>query len=124
MIGGTRGGYYHDELVGAAARRWLRMKASDLAAEDTPWFLAVNLVNPHDVMFFDTDRPGEVVQMGVYDLAGRRVLNRQVTCDGRGQAVFYFEGLDQKGRLLAAGVYRVVAREGTRRASRSVTLLK
>ena len=62
VIGLTLGGYRSDELIGAVTRRWLRQRAQDLAAEGTPWFLAVNLVNPHDVMFFDTDRPGEAVQ--------------------------------------------------------------
>lgn len=59
VIGMTLGGYRSDEVIGALTRRWLRMRAQDLAEEGTPWFLAVNLVNPHDVMFFDTDLPGE-----------------------------------------------------------------
>ncbi|MDX2380164.1 MAG: sulfatase-like hydrolase/transferase [Acidimicrobiia bacterium] len=62
VIGMTLGGYRSDEVIGAVTRRWLRLRAQDLAAEETPWFLAVNLVNPHDVMFFDTDLPGEAVQ--------------------------------------------------------------
>ncbi|MGI9621241.1 MAG: sulfatase-like hydrolase/transferase [Acidimicrobiales bacterium] len=62
VIGMTLGGYRSDELIGAVTRRWLRLRAQDLRAEGTPWFLAVNLVNPHDVMFFDTDLPGEAVQ--------------------------------------------------------------
>ena len=33
-------------------------KGRELAAENKPWFLTVNLVNPHDVMFYDTDAPG------------------------------------------------------------------
>lgn len=41
---------------------WLRGKGRELAAEGKPWFLAVNLVNPHDVMFYDTDAPGSPVQ--------------------------------------------------------------
>jgi arylsulfatase len=41
---------------------WLRGRGSELAAQRKPWFLAVNLVNPHDIMFLDTDRPGEPVQ--------------------------------------------------------------
>jgi len=63
IIGGTRGGYNHDEIIGAAARRWMRMRGQELAAEGTPWFLAVNLVNPHDVMHVNTDLPGEPAQM-------------------------------------------------------------
>jgi len=27
-----------------------------------PWFMAVNLVNPHDTMFYNTDAPGQNVQ--------------------------------------------------------------
>ena len=37
-------------------------KGRALAAEGKPWFLAVNLVNPHDVMYYNTDAPGTVVQ--------------------------------------------------------------
>ena len=62
VIGMTLGGYRSDEVIGAMARRWLRLRGQDLAEEGKPWFLAVNLMNPHDVMFFDTDRPGESVQ--------------------------------------------------------------
>jgi len=41
---------------------WLRGKGRDLAAQGKPWFMAVNLVNPRDVMFYDTDAPGTPVQ--------------------------------------------------------------
>jgi arylsulfatase len=41
---------------------WMRGRGRELSAAGKPWFLAVNLVNPHDVMFFNTDRPGEDVQ--------------------------------------------------------------
>ena len=44
------------------AVNWLRGQGMELAAERKPWFLAVNLVNPHDIMFLNTDRPGEPVQ--------------------------------------------------------------
>ena len=58
IIAHTRGGYLHDGVIAAMASSWLRGKGRDLAAEGKPWFLAVNLVNPHDVMFYDTDAPG------------------------------------------------------------------
>jgi arylsulfatase A-like enzyme len=41
---------------------WLRTKAPELKAQGQLWFMAVNLVNPHDVMFVNSDAPGEVVQ--------------------------------------------------------------
>jgi len=72
-IGGPHGGYFHDELVAAGARRWLKLRGRELGDEGTPWFLAVNLINPHDVMFFDTDLPGEPVQTAagtMFDVVG------------------------------------------------------
>lgn len=62
IIAHTQGGYLHDGMIAAAAASWLRGKASELAKQNKPWFLAVNLVNPHDVMFYDTDEPGESLQ--------------------------------------------------------------
>ena len=62
IIAHTQGGYLHDGITTAMAGSWLRGKARELAAANRPWFLAVNLVNPHDVMFYDTDAPGTPVQ--------------------------------------------------------------
>ena len=62
IIAHDRGGYLHDGLISAMAVNWLRGQGMELAAERKPWFLAVNLVNPHDIMFLNTDRPGERVQ--------------------------------------------------------------
>jgi arylsulfatase len=58
IIAHTQGGYLHDGVISAMAGSWLRGKGRELAAAGKPWFLAVNLVNPHDVMFYDTDAPG------------------------------------------------------------------
>ena len=62
IIAHTQGGYLHDGVIAAMAGSWLRGKGRELAAQNKPWFLAVNLVNPHDVMFYDTDAPGTPVQ--------------------------------------------------------------
>ena len=62
IIAHTRGGYLHDGIISAMGVTWLRGHAKELAAQGKPWFLAVNLVNPHDIMFVNTDRPGEKVQ--------------------------------------------------------------
>jgi arylsulfatase len=62
IIAHTQGGYLHDGITTAMASSWLRGKGRELAAESRPWFLAVNLVNPHDVMFYDTDAPGTPVR--------------------------------------------------------------
>jgi arylsulfatase len=58
IIAHHQGGYLHDGVIAAMAGSWLRGKGRELAAQSKPWFLAVNLVNPHDVMFYDTDAPG------------------------------------------------------------------
>ncbi len=62
IIAHTRGGYLHDSIIASMGVSWLRGRGRDLAAEGKPWFLAVNLVNPHDIMFVNTDLPGEKVQ--------------------------------------------------------------
>jgi len=56
IIGMTKGGYKSDEFTTSTAIRWLRTEPPRLA--DKPWFLAVNLVNPHDAMFYNTDARG------------------------------------------------------------------
>ncbi len=62
VIGMTRGGYLNDDVIGAQAQRWLRILGQSLDRQGDPWFLAVNLVNPHDVMFYNTDASGQRVQ--------------------------------------------------------------
>ncbi|CAG0939953.1 Ulvan-active sulfatase [Gammaproteobacteria bacterium] len=62
IIAHHQGGYLHDGVIAAMAGSWLRGRGRELAGQGKPWFLAVNLVNPHDVMFYDTDGPGSTVQ--------------------------------------------------------------
>src|SRR5512135_801770 len=62
IIAHEQGGYRHDGIISAMTVSWLRSRGMDLAASGRPWFLALNLVNPHDVMFIDTDRTGMRVQ--------------------------------------------------------------
>src|SRR5262245_11044511 len=62
IIAHTQGGYLHDGIIAAMAGSWLRGKGRELAAGGKPWFLALNLVNPHDVMYYNTDVPGTTVQ--------------------------------------------------------------
>jgi arylsulfatase len=62
VVGDTLGGYVTDQFVTATAQGWLRRKGQSLNEEGRPWFMALCLVNPHDVMFYDTDRPGRPVQ--------------------------------------------------------------
>jgi len=62
IIAHDRGGYLHDALIAGMGASWLRGRGRDLADAGKPWFLAVNLVNPHDIMFYDTDAPGSPVK--------------------------------------------------------------
>nr|VFJ42289.1 MAG: arylsulfatase [Candidatus Kentron sp. FW] len=52
-------GYYHDETIAATTIGWLRRQGQELNDAGNPWFLAVNFVNPHDIMFYgDAERAG------------------------------------------------------------------
>jgi len=62
IIGNSKGGYFYDSITAGQTVNWLRSKGQPMQAQNKPWFLAVNLVNPHDVMFIDTDKPNEKVQ--------------------------------------------------------------
>lgn len=62
IIAHTEGGYLHDDVISAMTRSWLRGKGEQLRQENKPWFMAVNLVNPHDVMYYNTDLEGKKEQ--------------------------------------------------------------
>jgi arylsulfatase len=66
IIGHTLGGYYFDHLVAGSAITWMRRKGRVLQDEGKPWALFASLVNPHDIMYFNTDAPGENVQNSGY----------------------------------------------------------
>ena len=62
IIGHTLGGYQFDNLVAGSAVTWLRRNGRPLSDDGKPWCLFVSLVNPHDIMYFNTDLPGQRVQ--------------------------------------------------------------
>lgn len=62
VLAHTLGGYTHDHMIAGSAVSWLRDKGRALNAAEQPWALFVSLVNPHDIMYFNTDAPGEAVQ--------------------------------------------------------------
>jgi arylsulfatase len=62
LVGHQLGGYRFDHLIAGSAITWLRNKGQGLSQAGKPWALTVSLVNPHDVMYFNTDAPGEKVQ--------------------------------------------------------------
>jgi arylsulfatase A-like enzyme len=62
LIDRTLGGYNFDDTTTAFSTRWFRTKGEELRTAGKPWYLAVNFVNPHDVMFVNSDLPGETIQ--------------------------------------------------------------
>ena len=62
IIGHTLGGYEFDQIIGSSAITWLRRVGKPLTNDRKPWSLFVSLVNPHDIMYFNTDLPGQMVQ--------------------------------------------------------------
>jgi arylsulfatase len=62
VLAHTLGGYTFDHMIGGSAVSWLRRMGRPLADAGTPWALVTSLVNPHDIMYFNTDAPGENVQ--------------------------------------------------------------
>jgi arylsulfatase len=50
--GGAWAGLRVDPVIAGQAVKWLRQRAPAVSA-DQPWFMAVNFVNPHDIMSFD-----------------------------------------------------------------------
>ncbi|MDO5562554.1 MAG: sulfatase-like hydrolase/transferase, partial [Synergistaceae bacterium] len=60
--GGVEEGYSTDGSIAAAATDWLRGTGAKKNAAGQPFFLAVNLINPHDIMYFNTDLPGVMEQ--------------------------------------------------------------
>jgi len=68
--------------------------------------------------------PGQSVRLSVVDLRGHRVRAVTVIADGAGEGRFRFDGTDNAGRILPAGVYRVIAEGGGAFAARSLTLVR
>jgi arylsulfatase len=62
IVGHTLGGYEFDDLIADSAVTWLRRKGRPLNDAGKPWCLTLSLVNPHDIMYLNTDLPEQPVQ--------------------------------------------------------------
>ena len=62
VVAHTQGGHNFDHLIAGGAISWLRRSGRPLNDEGKPWAMFVSLVNPHDIMYFNTDAPGERIQ--------------------------------------------------------------
>jgi hypothetical protein len=87
---------------------------------DEPW---PNPSNPSSHIRF-RGPAGVPIQVGIYDLRGRRVRSAAVITNSDGTGLYFFNGRDEIGRLVASGVYRVVVSYGVWRETRSLTLVR
>ncbi|HSF15216.1 MAG TPA: sulfatase-like hydrolase/transferase [Vicinamibacteria bacterium] len=62
VVGHTLGGYSFDHIIAGSAISWLRRVGRPLSDDGKPWALTLSLVNPHDIMYFNTDASGQKVQ--------------------------------------------------------------
>jgi len=62
-------GLTKDPLTAQEAVNWLQSRAPAISGSQ-PWFLAVNFINPHDVMYFDTDDEEMVQVRGTFPIFG------------------------------------------------------
>jgi len=60
-------GFNRDPDIAADAAEWLSEKAPEIS-ETQPWFLAVNLCNPHDIMYYDADPAGDTQAGGLFPM--------------------------------------------------------
>ena len=67
--GGPLDGFKKDPLIATDTADWLTKRAPKVATTQ-PWFMTVNFVNPHDVMFFDTDAEEMVQVKGMFPIFG------------------------------------------------------
>jgi arylsulfatase A-like enzyme len=69
IYGAPLDGLNKDPMTAAEAESWLKDRAPEIAPTQ-PWFLAVNFVNPHDIMYFDTDDEEMVQVRGMFPIFG------------------------------------------------------
>ncbi len=60
-------GFTKDPKTAADAAAWLANRAPEIAHAQ-PWYLAVNFINPHDIMYFDTDADEMVQVRGMFPI--------------------------------------------------------
>ncbi|MFK0375902.1 sulfatase-like hydrolase/transferase [Pandoraea sp. NPDC090278] len=108
LVGRVRGGYTYDGLTTSSAVSWLRGRGAQLANEQKPWFMAVNLVNPHDAMFLNTDPAGVDTQNASKPTLGNARPPKDSLYDEHWDvplAATRKQAYDAPGRPAAHGVY-------------------
>lgn len=109
LIDGTLGGYQYDDLTLSSSITWLRTEAETLRAKGQPWYLAVNFVNPHDVMYFNSDLPTENIQSKSHSMDIARAPNDalyQATWDQAPLPGSRHQSFDAPGRPAGQKLYQ------------------
>jgi arylsulfatase len=57
--GAQQQGFEEDTYFAAEGMRWLRTNAPKLRKDGQPFFMVMSFLNPHDIMFADTNPPGQ-----------------------------------------------------------------
>ena len=111
LIDGTLGGYSYDDTTLASAITWLRTEAETLRAQGRPWYLAVNFVNPHDVMYFNSDLPTQNVQGLSHAMPIARAPDDELyraTWDDYRLPASRHQSFDSPGRPVAQKLYQQI----------------
>ncbi len=111
LIDGTLGGYSYDDTTLASAITWLRTQGLALRARGQPWFLAVNFVNPHDVMYFNSDLATENVQSRSHVMGIARAPQDELygaTWDNVPLPASRHQSFDEPGRPAGQKLYQQV----------------
>jgi len=116
-------------FAGSALPAWQTIVAGTLAADpvgDAPVALAIHSISPNPVrhmarVAFDLPREVEV-DLGVYDVTGRRVATLLRARFAAGRQLAAWDGRGDHGERLPAGQYLVRLRAGTQDVVRRVTL--
>ena len=111
LIDGGLGGYTYDGFTTQCATSWLRREGAAFRAKSKPWFLAVNFVNPHDVMYVNSDLPGEVLQgkdpaIPIFPTPGDNLY--QATWDSVPLPATRSQPFDAPGRPKAHAIYQSI----------------
>lgn len=94
MYGSVQEGYHEDATICNNAIEWLKTTGKELNDKNEPFFLAVNFLNPHDVMYFNetpgtyiageaTPAPNDPIYQKSYATQVPASWNESFTKDGR-----------------------------------------
>jgi len=97
-IGSMHEGYEADPIIAQEAIDWLEDKGKKLNDDGVPFFLAVNMVNPHDIMEYDNTgfesmmlelggAPDDPVYQKKYDVKAPASWNMDLNADDVPQAI-------------------------------------